>query len=143
MALVKLKDSNFSSEKISGDKDIINYSVYSDVSNEKIGTIEEMLIDEESGALRYLIVDIGVWIFGKKILLPVDRATVNAREERVYTQGLTKEQAEQLPEFNESLRIDQDYDDHVSSIYPPRSLDSQNTYLDNPTEISPERNRSF
>lgn len=127
MALVKITDFDPSYQSTVGDKDLINYSVYSDVTNEKIGTIEDILVDEESGHFRYFVVDIGFWIFGKKILLPVEYCQIKFDEQRVYAQEMTKEQAEYLPEFNSSLRIDREYEDQVSAIYPPRSLNSLNT----------------
>lgn len=127
MALVKITnfDPNYSSTV--GDKDLINYSVYSDVTNEKIGMIEDILIDQDSGHFRYFVVDIGFWIFGKKILLPVEYCQIKFDVQQVHAQGMTKEQAENLPEFDSSLRVDRKYEDQVSAIYPPRSLNSLNT----------------
>jgi len=58
----------------------------------KIGTVSDALIDEQ-GNFRYLIVDLGSWIFGKKVLLPVGRSRIDYKAERVYVVGMTKEQA--------------------------------------------------
>lgn len=124
MALVKITDFDPNYPGTVGDKDLINYSVYSDVSNEKIGTIEDILVDEDNGHFRYFVVDIGFWIFGKKILLPIEYCQIKFDKQHVYAQGMTKEQAENLPEFDKSLRIDREYEDQVSAIYPPRSMNS-------------------
>lgn len=137
MALVKITDFDPSYPNTVGDKDLINYSVYSDVTNEKIGTIEDILVDEDNGHFRYFVVDIGYWIFGKKILLSVEYCQIKFDIQQVYAQEMTKEQAENLPEFNSSLRIDREYEDQVSAIYPPRSMNSLNSMdpLGNP--VSP------
>ena len=137
MALVKIKDFDSNYAETLRDKDIIHYSVYSNITDEKIGTVEDILVDEETGHFRYFIVDIGFWIFGKKILLPIEYSQIRFSDKRIDAKGLTKEQAEQLPEFDESLRINNDYEDRVSAIYPPRSLNSLNTVdpLGNP--VSP------
>jgi sporulation protein YlmC with PRC-barrel domain len=127
MALVKITDFDPSYPNTVGDKDLINYSVYSDVTNEKIGTIEDILVDEDNGHFRYFVVDIGSWIFGKKILLPVEYCQIKFDIQQVYAQEMTKEQAENLSEFNSSLRVDQEYEDQISAIYPPRSMNSLNT----------------
>lgn len=124
MALIKITDFDPNYSDKVGDRDLTKYSVYSDVTNEKIGSIEDILIDEENGHFRYFIVDIGFWIFGKKILLPIEYCQINFDERHVYAQGLTKEQAENLPTFDESLRIDREYEDQISAIYPPRSINS-------------------
>jgi sporulation protein YlmC with PRC-barrel domain len=125
MALVKISEFENRTSALD-DSDIMNSDVYSEITNEKIGNIKDILIDEDSENFRYFIVDIGAWIFGKDILLPIDYARISTDEKRVYAKDLTKEQAEKLPKFDESLRIDSDYEDQVSSIYPPRSLDTLN-----------------
>lgn len=137
MALVKIKDFDSNYAEAIKDKDIIHYNVYSDVTSEKIGTVEDILVDEENGHFRYFIVDVGFWIFGKKILLPIECSQIRFSDKRIDAKGLTKEQAEQLPEFDDSLRIDYEYEDQISAIYPPRSLNSLNTVdpLGNP--VSP------
>lgn len=137
MALVKITDFDPNYPSTVGDKDLLNYHVYSDVTNEKIGTIEDILVDEDNGHFRYFVVDLGFWIFGKKVLLPVEYCQIQFDLQQVYAQGMTKEQAENLPEFNKSLRIDREYEDQLSAIYPPRSMNSFNTIdpLGNP--VSP------
>lgn len=137
MALVKITDFDPNYSSTVGDKDLISYSVYSDVTNEKIGTTEDILVDENNGNFRYFVVDIGAWIFGKKILLPVEYCQIKFDIQQVYAQAMTKEQAENLPEFSSSLRVDREYEEQVSAIYPPRSMNSLNTMdlLGNP--VSP------
>lgn len=135
MALVKVKDFDPQYAEVLGDKNIIHYSVYSDLTDEKIGQVEDILVDEKDGDFHYLIVDIGFWIFGKKILLPIDRAQFNFAEQRVYTKGLTKEQAEDLPEFDESLRVDNVYEEHLREIYRAQAFTSTTDPFGNP--ISP------
>lgn len=135
MALVKIKDFDPRYSEILGHRNIIHYSVYSDLTDEKIGKVEDILVDEKDGDFRYLIIDIGFWIFGKKVLLPLDRAQFNFVEQRVYTKGLTKEQAEDLPEFDASLRVDNVYEEHLREIYRAHAFTSTTDLFGNP--ISP------
>lgn len=117
MALLKIEDFHPNYDKIHGDSNIVNFDVYSDITNETIGTVKDILVDESNGDFRYLIVDLGFWIFGKKVLLPIGRSRINYSQQRVYTKGLTKEQAENLPEFTEELQIDNDYEESVRAGY--------------------------
>lgn len=117
MALLKLKDFDPNYRETFGDEGIINFSVYSDITDEKIGSVKDILVDETSGKFRYLIVDLGFWIFGKKVLLPIGISRIDSSQERVYARGLTKEQAKNLPEFNDELKIDYDYEERVRGIY--------------------------
>ena len=124
MALVKLKDFDPNYRETIGDDGIIGFSVYADATDEKVGTVKDILVDETTGKFRYLIVDLGFWIFGKKILLPIGLSRINFNDERVYAKGLTKEQAKNLPEFNDDLKIDYDYEDRVRGIYRTPATDT-------------------
>lgn len=116
MALVKFSNFNTDNQTNQEDTKLQGLSVYAE-SNEKIGTIDNLLVDEVTGQIRYLIVDLGFWIFGKKVLLPVGRARFDHQYERCYALGLDKEQAEQLPEFNNDLAIDYNYEENVRHVY--------------------------
>jgi len=82
-------------------------------TDQKIGTVSDALVDEE-GHFRYFIVDLGSG-FLAKVLLPVGRSPVDYSADRVYAVGMTREQADNLPEFNEDLALD-DYEERVRSL---------------------------
>ena len=126
MALVKIADlyPNYKDEIFGGD-DIKSFSVY-DEKEDKIGSVYDIIVDE-NGRFRYLVIDTGFWIFGKKVLLPVGRAKVNYERERIYANGFTKEQAERLPEYDENMTIDYDYEERVRNIYRGVEYDRDNT----------------
>ena len=115
MPLVKLGDFDPDYEHSFGDNDIKGMEVYTQ-GDEKIGKVSDVLVDEE-GNFRYFIVDLGFWIFGKKVLMPVGRSRVDQNANRIYATGMTREQADNLPEFNEDLEIDYDYEENVRGVY--------------------------
>ncbi|BAZ44866.1 hypothetical protein NIES4102_18830 [Chondrocystis sp. NIES-4102] len=116
MALAKIADLYPDyKDDIFGGEDIKNFSVY-DYSNDKVGSVYDILVDE-TGRFRYLVIDTGFWIFGKKVLLPAGKASVDYSQQRVYAQGLTKEQAENLPEYDSSMTVDYDYEERVRKVY--------------------------
>jgi uncharacterized protein (TIGR02271 family) len=115
MALHKISDFDTDYQDAIQGKDIKGMTVYSQTSDDKIGTVKDVLVDEQ-GQFRYLIVDLGFWIFGKTILLPLGRAQVDSRTDRVYT-ALTKQQAEALPEYKEDSVLDYDYEERVRGVY--------------------------
>ncbi|AFY32882.1 DUF2382 domain-containing protein [Calothrix sp. PCC 7507] len=116
MALYKLQDFDPNYRETFQDKDIKGLGVYTEGTEEKIGSVNEVLVDDE-GHFRYLVVDLGFWIFGKKVLLPIGRSRIDYNSDRVYTIGLTREQAENLPEFDERLALDYDYEERVRGVY--------------------------
>ena len=119
MALAKLADFYPNHKDILGDDDIKGYDVYAQ-TDEKIGSVDDVLVDE-SGRFRYFVIDTGLWIFGKKVLLPVGRARTDYDRHRVYATGMTKEQAENLPEYNENTTVDYDYEERVRNVYRPKA----------------------
>ncbi len=118
MALYKIEDfsPNYRQELFDGDK-VKGMNVYISNTDDKIGSIHDVLVDE-TGRFRYFVVDTGFWIFGKKVLLPIGRCYVDSQAERIYATGLTdKQQAENLPEYNDDMTVDYDYEERVRSIY--------------------------
>ncbi|WP_193194279.1 DUF2382 domain-containing protein [Nostoc sp. MG11] len=130
MALVKIADFDPNYHENFDENDIKGMDIYTD-RDEKIGTVSDVLVDEE-GLFRYFVVDLGFWIFGKKVLLPVGRSRLDQNSDRIYAVGMTKEQAENLPEFNERQEVDSDYEERVRQVYRPTFLDAEsstaNTY---------------
>jgi len=55
-----------------------------------------------------------LWIFGKKVLLPVGRARFDYNP-FAFVVGMTKEQAEALPEFSDRMAR-YDYEEQVRGI---------------------------
>ena len=134
MALAKIADlyPNYKQDVFGGD-DIKSFSVY-DQTEDKIGSVYDILVDE-SGKFRYLVIDTGFWIFGKKVLLPVGRASIDYSQERIYAKGLTKEQAENLPEYDDNMTVDYDYEERVRKVYRGVEYNSNDTvYLNEQTE---------
>lgn len=115
MALQRIKDFDPDYRTHFEDRDIIGYGLYN--GNEKVGSVDDLLVDETSGQFRYLVINTGAWIFGKKVLLPIGRASIDNSNQRVSVPGLTKEQVERLPEFTSEGAVDYDYEEQVRGSY--------------------------
>jgi uncharacterized protein (TIGR02271 family) len=114
MSLYKIKDFDPDYNSHSDDPDIKGLSMYA--GTDKIGSIYDVLVDDE-GKFRYLIVDSGGWIMGKKVLLPIGYARIDYPGKRVYADRLTKTQVEALPEFTDDMLIDYDKEEQVRGVY--------------------------
>jgi PRC-barrel domain len=100
MALHKIKDFYPDYRDQLDDQDIIGYSLYS--GEEKVGSVDDLLVDDE-GKFRYLVINTGAWIFGKKVLLPIGRSQIDYSQHRVNVTGLSRSQVENLPEYDGSM----------------------------------------
>lgn len=139
MALVSLKDTypdyrdTFKDNSLSH---IDEYSVYAD-GDDKVGSVEDGLFDDTTGQFRYLVVDTGSWIFGKKVLLPIGRAQFDNAQQRVYVNGLTKKQVEELPKYDGSQTVDYDHEENVRGVYREPSV-SQSTAVSQSAPVEGE-----
>ncbi len=118
MKLYKVEDfnPNYRTEAFDGNE-FKGLDVYAGNSDEKIGRVDNGLVDE-TGRFRYFVVDTGFWIFGKKVLLPVGLCRIDFRSNRVYATGLrSKEQAERLPRYEDGMSVDYDYEEQVRNVY--------------------------
>lgn len=114
MALYRIKDFDPDYRNHFDGDDVKDLDLYN--GDEKIGSVNDVLVDED-GRFRYLVISTGAWIFGKKVLLPIGRAQIDYNARRVYAQGLTKSQVEQLPEFTDDLKMDYQSEEQVRNVY--------------------------
>lgn len=120
MPLHRLKDyyPNYQETLANGQmSNIDSYSVHTE-GGDRVGTAKDLLVDE-SGRFRYLVVDTGPWIFGKDVLLPIGLAQFDYDQSRIYVNGLTKSQVENLPEYKEDTVVDDRYEEQVRGSYQP------------------------
>ncbi|MFF9150098.1 PRC-barrel domain containing protein [Streptomyces sp. NPDC014861] len=66
----------------------------------------------------YLVVDTGVWIFGKEVLIPARAVTIVDLEEQTLHLALSKEQVKDSPEFVSDKHLaDRQYREEIGQYY--------------------------
>jgi uncharacterized protein (TIGR02271 family) len=123
MALYRIKDFDPNYRDHFDGDDVKGLDLYS--MNDRIGSVDDVLVDDE-GRFRYLVINTGAWIFGKKVLLPVGRARIDYNDRRVYADNLNREQADRLPAYDEAMldSYDYDYEENVRGVYRPGVVSS-------------------
>lgn len=137
MALYRLKEYYPNYSESVGDsrlEKIDSFSVYTEPGQDKVGSVKDLLVDE-SGRFRYVVVDTGPWIFGKTVLLPIGLANFDYNNERIYVNGLSKEQVENLPEYKDYKNIDEKYETNVRNQYQPIASRRSNRQYINRTDM--------
>lgn len=121
MPLHKLEDFEPNYREVFGGEDVKALELYTE-GGVRVGSVADALVDD-NGRFRYLVIDTS-WDSGnKKILLPIGLAHIHYAENRVYVDGLSKEQVTRLPEYRENLVVNEDYEKNVRNVY--RSPNSQ------------------
>lgn len=83
----------------------------------EIGHVEDFILDDDSWTIRFLVVDTGNWLPGKKVLLSpqwIDR--VEWADSSVHF-DLTRESVKNSPEFDPSKPVNRDYEAYLYDHY--------------------------
>ncbi|BET65422.1 PRC-barrel domain-containing protein [Opitutales bacterium ASA1] len=88
-----------------------------DARDEPIGKIKDVLFDDESWTIRYLVADTGGWLTGRKVLLAPDAVTVGVWPEGKLPVRLTRKQVEDSPGIEEDAPVSQQHQRDLHSYY--------------------------
>ncbi|MEU6841790.1 PRC-barrel domain-containing protein [Streptomyces sp. NPDC046716] len=93
--------------------DLTGYKV--EASDGSIGKVDKHSHDVGD---QYIVVDTGVWIFGKEVLLPAGTVTAVDAEARTVHVARTKEEIKAAPEFDKNKHLgDADYQSELGTHY--------------------------
>jgi hypothetical protein len=95
--------------------DVSNHHIQA--TDGEIGHVEDFIIDDETWAIRYLIIDTKNWWPGKKVLIsPHWIERVSWSESKVFV-NLTREKIKQSPEYSEESLLTRDYETKLHQHY--------------------------
>jgi hypothetical protein len=83
----------------------------------EIGHIDDFIIDDESWAIRYLVVATKNWWPGKKVLISPKWIENVSWEEREVTIGLSRETIKDAPEYTDESLLTRDYETGLHGHY--------------------------
>ena len=86
-------------------------------SDGDIGHVDDFLIDDESWEIRYLVVDTGHWLSGKKMLVsPRWAENISWEEHKIYLH-LARGTIQSSPEFDPSVPVTREYEHLLHEHY--------------------------
>ena len=89
--------------------DIRGSTVY-DLEGQKIGKIDDVVLDHSTAQVKYAVVDSGGWLHSHKFLVPAERIKPCGEDEDEFTVGVTKQQVESFPPYDEKkLESEEDW----------------------------------
>jgi len=96
-------------------REVTGYHIYA--TDGDIGHVDDFIVEDDSWAVRYLVVDTGNWLPGKKVLLvPSWVQQVNWLERAVYI-DLKRESIRNSPEFDPGAPVNRDYEERLFDYY--------------------------
>ncbi|HEV2116409.1 MAG TPA: PRC-barrel domain-containing protein [Terriglobales bacterium] len=87
--------------------DVRGTAVYG-LEDEKIGKLDDVILDHSTGDVKYAVVDSGGWLKSHKFLVPADRMFPYAKRPGDFVVGVTRQQIKEFPAYNEKTLESQD-----------------------------------
>lgn len=83
----------------------------------RLGTVDDLLFDDHTWKVRWMVVDTGKWLSGRKVLIHPSAVTQLDYERRVLPVGLTKVQVEESPGISEDQPMSRQMEGSLFNYY--------------------------
>lgn len=96
-------------------EDVTGYHIHA--TDGQIGHLDDLIVDDQNWAIRYIVVDTRNWLPGKKVLVsPHWIKKVSWADSEVYV-DLSREAVRSSPEFDHDAPVNRDYEDRLYDYY--------------------------
>lgn len=86
-------------------------------SDGRLGSVSDFLFDDASWSVRWLVVDTGKWLSGRKVLLPPSVLGHLDPGGREFSVGLTMQQVKNSPDINTDRPVSRQLESNVYDYY--------------------------
>jgi sporulation protein YlmC with PRC-barrel domain len=92
--------------------DIRGSKVYG-LKDQELGKLDDVVFDEATGAIVFVVVDTGGWLSSKKFIVPPQEVRPSLQHENDFLVDLTKEQIESFPPYDgKALTSEEEWADY-------------------------------
>lgn len=96
-------------------KDMLDYSILA--TNGEIGNVTDILLGESDLKARYLVIDTGGWLSGRKVLLSTAWLSTVAPEKGMIVVNIDKKRIEEAPPYEPDADIPREYETRLHDHY--------------------------
>lgn len=96
-------------------REVAGYRVHCE--DRTVGHVEDFVLDDEGWRIRYLVVDTGTWLPGRKVPLPPEWVHALSWEDREIRVALRGEQIETSPAFDDEQSLDRAFEERLYRHY--------------------------
>ena len=82
-----------------------------------IGRVVDLIVDDDDWQLRYLVVDTGHWLPGRKVLIPLEWAQRISWSESEVIVEMTRQAVEDSPRFHPEEPVNREYEVMLYDYY--------------------------
>ena len=96
-------------------RDVIGYDIHA--RDGAIGQVEDFLVDDGPWTIRWVVVDTGNWLPGKRVLVSPEWVEAVTWSDRAVRVGLTRDQIEHAPEYKPDEPLSREYEVRLFEYY--------------------------
>jgi hypothetical protein len=86
-----------------------------------VGAVDDFLIDDRSWTIRWLVVDTGGWLPGKRVLVSPEWVEAISWSDRTARVGLARGEIQHAPEYHPDQPLEREYERSLFEHYGRRS----------------------
>ena len=86
-------------------------------SDESIGHVDDFIVDDQTWAIRYLVIDTSNWWVGKKVLVAPPWVTSVSWEQRNVYVAMSRQAIKDSPEWNAYAAVNREYETRLYDYY--------------------------
>ena len=96
-------------------KNVLNYRILA--TDGEIGSVGDLIVDDQEMKLRYLVIDTGNWLPGKKVVLSTAWISRVAPERETVVMNIEKKRIQEAPEYQPDADWSRDYETRLHDHY--------------------------
>ncbi|MCX6048830.1 MAG: PRC-barrel domain-containing protein [Chloroflexi bacterium] len=96
-------------------KDLLGLAIRA--TDGELGKVHDFYFDDQTWAIRYLVVDVGSWLFGRRVLVAASAVGRPEDDANVIPVQLTKDQVEHSPDIDLDKPVERQHEVALSSHY--------------------------
>jgi len=96
-------------------KDMLDYSILA--TDGEIGHVSDILLGESDLKVRYLVIDTGGWLSGRKVLLSTAWLSSVAPHRKALVVKVDKKRIEESPPYDPDVEIPREYETRLHDHY--------------------------
>jgi hypothetical protein len=108
-------DTSFDDPHLRSAKEVCGYHIQG--SDEAIGHVCDFILDDETWAVRYLVIDTSNWWFGKKVLVsPCWASSIDWAERKVHV-DMSRQAIKDSPQWDPAAAINREFETRLYDYY--------------------------
>ena len=109
------QSNDFGDPHLQNVNEVLDYSIQA--VDGKIGHVDDFIIDDQSWHVKYMVVDTGNWLPGKKVLVAPGWIQDISWTDKIASVVHTREQIQSCPEFDPDIPLTRDYEQQIYQHY--------------------------